>query len=178
MIAAVTTIATATNEPGWPPLGLLVGAVRRRLKQAVDVRARALGLSPQQFWVVMALAEMDGPSLGALAARQHMDPPTASRVLTTLVRRGLARIAPHPSDRRRAVLALTPRGRALAARVRPIGLEIRAVVERGFGPEDKSHLRAALTRMLENLERFDPREGTASPAPRGLRRVAGERGGR
>ena len=169
-------IATARNDAGWPPLGLLVGAVRRRLKQAVDVRARALGLSPQQFWVVMALAEMEGPSLGALAARQHMDPPTASRVLTTLVRRGLARIAAHPTDRRRAVLALTPRGRALAARVRPIALEVRAAVERGFAPEEKSRLRAGLTRMLENLERFDPRQGAATPAPRTLRRVAGEHG--
>jgi DNA-binding MarR family transcriptional regulator len=177
MIAAVTTIATAT-KPGWPPLGLLVGAVRRRLKQAVDVRARALGLSPQQFWVLMALAEMEGPSLGGLAARQHMDPPTASRVLTTLVRRGFARMATHPSDRRRAVLALTPRGRALAARVRPIALGLRAAVEQGFDPEEKGRLRAGLTRMLENLERFDPRVGVAHPSPRVVRRVAGERGGR
>jgi DNA-binding MarR family transcriptional regulator len=171
----VTTIATATNDTGWPPLGLLVGAVRRRLKQAVDARARALGLSPQQFWVLMALAEMEGPSLGALATRQHMDAPTASRVLTTLVRRGLARMATHPSDRRRAVLALTPRGRALAARVRPIALEIRAAVEQGFAADEKAALRAALRRMLENLERFDPRQDTTS-ASRVLRRVAGDRG--
>jgi len=177
MIAAVTTIATATNDPGWPPLGLLVGAVRRRIKQAVDVRARAVGLSPQQFWVLVSLAETEGPSLGSLAARQHMDAPTASRVLTTLVRRGLARIATNPSDRRRAVLALTPRGRALATRVQPIAVAVRAAVEQGFSPEEKTRLRASLTRMLENLERFDPRESEARP-PRALRRVAGERAGR
>jgi DNA-binding MarR family transcriptional regulator len=163
MIPAVTTIATASNGAAWPPLGLLVGAVRRRIKQAVDARVRGHRLSPQQFWVLVALIEARGLSVGALAARQHMDAPTASRVVTTLVRRGLARIATHPGDRRRAVLALTPRGRALATRMRAIAVEVRAVVEQGLGAAEKTRMRAGLVRMLENLERYDPR-GIAPPS--------------
>lgn len=163
MIPAVTTIATATNGGAWPPLGLMVGAVRRRIKQAVDARVRAHRLSPQQFWVLVAIAEVEGVSLGALAARQHMDAPTASRVVTMLARRGLARIAMHPTDRRRAVLALTPRGRTLAARMRAIAVELRAAVEQGFTAEEKGRLRADLARMLDNLERFDPRPAPSPP---------------
>jgi DNA-binding MarR family transcriptional regulator len=168
-------IATATNGGPWPPLGLLVGAVRRRLKQAVDARVRAHRLSPQQFWVLVALAELDGPSLAALAARQQMDPPTASRVVTTLVQRGLVRIATDPADRRRSVLALTPRGRALARVVRTIAVEVRAAVEAGFTPDEREAVRGALVRMLENLERFDPRAPLApgsAPLARPSRRRA------
>jgi len=126
-------------------------------------------MSPQQFWVLVALAEMDGPSLGALAMRQHMDAPTASRVVGSLVQRGLARIASHPVDRRRAVLALSPRGRVVAGRMRAIAVQVRAAVETGFTPAEKRRLRSDLTRMLANLERFDPRASTA-PTPRMSRR--------
>jgi DNA-binding MarR family transcriptional regulator len=147
----------------------MVGAVRRRIKQAVDARVRGHRLSPQQFWVLVAIAETEGGSLGALAARQHMDAPTASRVVTMLSRRGLARIAMHPTDRRRAVLALTPRGRVLAERMRAIAVEVRAAVEEGFTPEEKRRLRRDLARMLDNLERFDPRAGSAPRVSRAAR---------
>ncbi|MFI5370256.1 MAG: MarR family winged helix-turn-helix transcriptional regulator [Candidatus Eisenbacteria bacterium] len=144
--------------------------MRRRIKQAVDARVRGHRLSPQQFWVLVAIAETEGGSLGALAARQHMDAPTASRVVTTLTRRGLARIAMHPTDRRRAVLALTPRGRVLAERMRAIAVEVRAAVEDGFTPEEKTRLRRDLARMLDNLERFDPRARATPPVSRAGRR--------
>lgn len=116
--------------------------------------------------MLVALAEIEGASLSTLAARQHMDAPTASRVVTTLVRRGLARIDTHAEDRRRAVLALTPRGRVLATRMRAIAVEVRAAVEQGFSTAEKIRLRADLARMLGNLERFDPRgDTTVAPAP-------------
>ena len=61
------------------PVGLLIGAVRRRIKQALASHARRYHLTTQQFWVLVAIYEHPGFSLGELAAHLRMDKPTASR---------------------------------------------------------------------------------------------------
>ena len=77
-------------------VGLLIGAARRSIKQAVLRAVRPLQLTPPQFWFLNAARELPGASLGDVARRQHMDPPTASRIAE-----GLAEFA--HAQRRQAV---------------------------------------------------------------------------
>src|SRR2546428_341117 len=70
-------------------VGLLIGAARRSIKQAVLRAARPLQLTPPQFWFLNAARELPGASLGDVARRQHMDPPTASRIAEGLAERGV-----------------------------------------------------------------------------------------
>jgi hypothetical protein len=44
------------------PLGRLIGAARRRLKQTVGRRVSRYGLSSQQFWVLVHLDDTDEPA--------------------------------------------------------------------------------------------------------------------
>src|SRR5882724_10138746 len=81
-------------------VGLLIAAAQRSVKLAVQRRARALGLTSQQFWFVNAARELPGASLGGIARRQRMAAPTASRLAEGLARRGLVRTAPDDRDRR------------------------------------------------------------------------------
>src|SRR5262249_56877900 len=99
------------------PIGLLIAATRRRIKQIVLARAGEFGLTPQQFWLIVGLAEGGSQSLHVLAQRARTDDPTASRVVQSLVTAGLVTSRPDPADRRRACLELTPRGQALAPRL-------------------------------------------------------------
>ena len=93
-------------------------------KQAVGARATQHGLSPQQFWILVGLHERgDPPSQGELVERMHIDAPTVSRVLATLVRRRLVRIAQDPEDRRRARVYLTRAGEELATSLAAIAAE-------------------------------------------------------
>ena len=66
-------------------IGLLIGTVRRRIKQALGSRVRRYGLTPRQFWILVALYEHPGLSLRELAAHLRMDDPTASRVIFALM---------------------------------------------------------------------------------------------
>jgi DNA-binding MarR family transcriptional regulator len=55
-----------------------------------------------------------GPmSAGELAALERVQPPSMTKVLANLEERGLVRRDVHPSDRRQAVIAITPAGEAL-----------------------------------------------------------------
>jgi DNA-binding MarR family transcriptional regulator len=147
------------------PVGRLIAVARRRIKQVVGRRLRHHRLSPQQFWVLVYLGECPDISLCELAERLHMDDPTASRVVGALTLRRLARIQPHPTDRRRRRLGLTPAGAALAKRVAPIALEVGQAVEEGFTPREKACLQNLLRRVIENVERLDRGTGAAVQQP-------------
>ena len=130
----------------------MIGLARRRIRQAVEERVAPRGLSSRQFWTLVALRELDGPSLQALAARQRMDAPTASRVIADLSRRGLVRVERDPEDRRRVRLVLTGRGDTLAKQTVPIAAEIRRCVVHGFSDGDQELLRGLLRRVITNVE--------------------------
>jgi DNA-binding MarR family transcriptional regulator len=140
-------------------VGLLIGAARRSLKQAVLRAARPLRLTPPQFWFLNAAHELPGASLGDVARRQRMDPPTASRIAEGLARRGLLRIEADPRDRRVMRVILTPVGARLAQRIAPIASGVRAAVVQGMSSREQQVLREALRKVVGNLEEFSPDSG-------------------
>jgi DNA-binding MarR family transcriptional regulator len=158
-------------NPASPPLGLLIGAARRSIKQAVTRRLRGRGLSHQQFWLLVALYESPGPSLRELAGRRHMDPPTASRIVGRLVRRGLVRMEDDPGDRRRRQIRLTPDGASLARKVHPLARGVRRQIEDGFGAGEARAFGAMLRRVIANMQRAGNGSGRGAgrPAPRRTR---------
>ena len=138
-------------------VGILVAAIRRRIRQVVHGQASAHQLTPQQFWMLLAINEAGPLSLGALADRLPIDPPTASRVVASLTRRRLVRMAEDPEDRRRLLIGTTPEGADLAARLRPLARDLREAVVAGFSSAELAALRASLRRILANLDRFETR---------------------
>lgn len=146
------------------PVGILVGAVRRRIKQIVAARVSRYGLTPQQFLVLVAAYEHEGCSLGEIAGHVRMDQPTASRVIAALARRKRVRIEADPGDRRRGRLVLTAGGRALARKLYPIALEIRSAAETGLDASERETLRALLAKVMANIERYD-RNGPRGSLP-------------
>ena len=143
------------------PVGLLIGAARRRIKQAVGHRLRGHGLTPQQFWVLVNVSEREGLALRELAERLRLDHPTASRIVSLLRRRRLMRMGGHPGDRRRCCLGLTATGRELVGELRPLAREVREAVVQGMSAADQDRLRRLLRQVMANMERFE----SAAPAP-------------
>ena len=137
------------------PIGLLMALVRRRQRQAVEMRVRDLGLSNQQFWLLVALVERQGASLAELLSALPMDQPTASRVLAALSRRKLVRLDSDPADRRRRRMVLTPRGEQFGARCLLVAEKVRQAVVAHFSSEEIAALRSWLRRMVENLDELD-----------------------
>ncbi|TMA19727.1 MAG: MarR family transcriptional regulator [Deltaproteobacteria bacterium] len=143
-------------------VGLLIGAARRSIKQAVLRAARPLQLTPPQFWFLNAARELPRASLGDLARRQRMDPPTASRIAEGLAQRGLLKVEPDPRDRRVVRAALTPAGVRLAQRIAPIASGVRAAVVQGMSAREQEMLRAALRKVVRNLDEFAADDGPAA----------------
>jgi MarR family transcriptional regulator, lower aerobic nicotinate degradation pathway regulator len=147
--------------PRQEPIGLLVAATRRRIKQAVSVLVGNRNLSPQHFWVVVAVAESEGLSLSELAQRRHMDEPTASRVVYGLVRRKLLRTSIDPADRRCVLLVLTAGGRRLARQLLPIATKIHRTIERSLRPAERMAVVSGLQKVLVSLDRLEEAAGAS-----------------
>jgi DNA-binding MarR family transcriptional regulator len=154
------------------PIGLLIAAVRRRIRQALASHVHRYRLTTQQFWVLVAISEQPGIALGELATRLRIDKPTASRVVFALATRKLVQVKGDATDRRRARLHLSPAGSAKAKDLVRLATAVRAAAVRGFSAGEQAALRGFLRRIVANMERF---EGSDTPRPRARRPAASGR---
>ncbi len=155
------------------PIGLLASQVVRSVRQLVAAQIEPLGLSIQQFWTLVAVAEETTGSQSELAARLRVDEATACRVVRSLGEAGLISAVRDPEDRRRVRLALAPRGETLARRLVTVAKEIRSVIDSALTPEERAATRAALGKVLARLASLiaaAPGESQSSPV-RGARRL-------
>ena len=88
------------------------------MRNAQRLRQEREELSPSQA-AALATIDRHGPlTPSELAGRERVQRPTATRVIARLEERGLVDRTQDPADRRSFVVALTPAGRELLARVR------------------------------------------------------------
>ncbi|HOT24608.1 MAG TPA: MarR family transcriptional regulator, partial [Thermoleophilia bacterium] len=99
-------------------------ALAARLRLVVNRLARQMrshaeaGLSPSLASALVTI-DLKGPmTLGQLAACERVTPPSITRMIGTLERRGLVRREADPTDRRVAHVSLTPEGRRTVQRNR------------------------------------------------------------
>ena len=133
-------------------LGFLVAATRRRVKQVVWARLAPLGLTPQQYWVMLVINRKGPQSLHTLAREVWMDDPTASRVVKALCDRGLLHSDPDPAHGRRILIRLTPEGSGTARELEVISEDLRIRLAGGLSDEEQAVLRRGLTQMITNMD--------------------------
>ncbi len=133
------------------PIGILIAAARSAINQAARARLEGSDLTPQPFWVLMALFEHPGISLREVCEQRRMDPPTGSRIVSALARRKLVHIGGDAEDRRRCCLELTPDGHAVARGLRGVLDELRRLVVRGLSPAEQQTLRTLLRRVVASV---------------------------
>jgi DNA-binding MarR family transcriptional regulator len=122
----------------WP-LGRLLSAAARSVERDWDERLRAIGLSHAAVVAIDILVRTGPTGADTIARTARVQPQTMSRTLERMERDGLVERTPHPADRRRRVVSVTPAGRSAWETARHI--------EREVLPEDPA-LRTALGELL------------------------------
>lgn len=120
---------------------------------------RPFGLSPAGGLVLSMLADASGPlTPGEIRDRLIVTGPTVTGLIDSLQTAALVRRAPHPDDRRRVLIELTPAGRELADRFRPAVHAAQRPWLSCLTPSQQRHLLALLTRVQSHLMSSPPRE--------------------
>lgn len=114
----MTSTANSTLAPGNTPhlasqLRFAVMRLSRRLRQhALE------GITPAQSSALAVVAREGRLTLSQLAEAERVQPPTVTRVVDSLVRRGLVTRTPGEHDRRVGWVEPTPEGKELVERMR------------------------------------------------------------
>ena len=134
----------AVHEVRDSCLCLATQRAARRLARRFDRAFQPVGLTNQQFSMMMALNAPERPTIGGLADFLAMDRTTLTAALKGLERRGLVESGRDPDDRRIRRLNLTDVGRATLAAALPIWRAEHARIEQEITPANAGALRAAL----------------------------------
>lgn len=121
------------------------------LRVARMIRQRATStVTPSQLTVLMTV-EGHGPlTLGEIAQRERMQPPSASRIVSALENGGLVVRHTDPTDRRVSLIDVSRAGRSFVAEHREWGRSWIAGRVEQLDPADAAHIRAAIP-ALERL---------------------------
>lgn len=139
-------------------------ALVHRLDQASKRMRHQVGVTGPQRLALRVVGLFPGISAGDVATVLHMHPSTLTGVLQRLVAQKLVVRRRDPNDRRRAVLQLTDRGRAVNA---AIAGTVESAVARTLEGASR-HDVAATTRLLVRLAHHLDAQGAATaPAASG-----------
>jgi DNA-binding MarR family transcriptional regulator len=126
-------------------LRLAVTRLHRRLRQQ-----SAGGLTQSQASALASIGQLGSPTLGALAARESVQPPSMTRIIGTLEAMGLVSRVIDPADRRVARVTLTAQGNAVLERSRSLKNAFLAEQLLRLAPNERRAL-GDLTVFLERL---------------------------
>lgn len=116
----------------------------RKFLRFSEERAREQGITPQQHLLLLIVRGHEsypGVSIGAIAEALQVRHHSASLLVDRCVRRGLLSRREDPNDRRRALVALTPDGEEILARITRAN---RSAIRSLEGALFRDSLRAAL----------------------------------
>lgn len=145
------------------PLGQLIAATRRRIKQALWAHLTEEGLTPQQYWMLMVLLEHGPHSLHDLAGKICIDDPTACRILKALTARGYTTSSPDPDHGRRILIQMAPGTEALQTRLKAVASRVRGGLELGFAEDEKALLRSGLMKVIANMDALEASQSGGRP---------------
>jgi len=133
-------------------VGLLMKRALQSVRQTIDRSLAPHDLTQAQWLPLVRIAHGGCTTIAALARDQAIDPGAMTRAVDRLEAKGLLRRERSAPDRRVVTLVLTDAGRAAAALVPPVAVQVLNAHLAGFSPDEWQQLVALLGRVVANGE--------------------------
>ena len=131
-------------------LPYLMNRLIARMNQNLADDLRKRGYTFQDWRVLAVLAVHEGANLTELAEATVIPQPSVSRLAANLAKRGYVARENGKTDSRNVHLFITPKGRAVYEKMRPLAVDEYRAAMKGFSAKEYEDLRAALLRMMRN----------------------------
>ena len=131
--------------------GFILNDVSRLMRTTFDRRAKSIGLTRSQWWVLVHLYRRDGLVQAELAEILEIERPTLGRLLDRLENKGWLRRQADPKDRRVKRVYLTDEVKPAMKSLRRIAADLRQQVLEGLNKDEREQLVDTLIHMKTNL---------------------------
>ena len=127
----------------------LVRTMQRGLQARLAPHAVAIG----QWTFLRILWERDGITQRELSELAGVSEPTTYSALLSMEKKGYITRRKLPNNLRNISVSITPKGRALKAKLVPLAENVNAVMMAGMSSEEVAQFRQTLLGMIDKLER-------------------------
>jgi DNA-binding MarR family transcriptional regulator len=131
-------------------LPYLMNRLIARMNQNLAEDLRKRGFTFQDWRVLAVLAVHEGANLTELAEATVIPQPSVSRLAANLAKRGYVARENGKRDSRNVHLFITPKGRAIYDKMRPLAVSEYRAAMKGFSGKEYDDLRGSLLRMMKN----------------------------
>lgn len=138
----------------FPPedsVGYLLRDTYRAFSRELAARLAAEKVTIGMWYFLRALWEEEGLTQRELSRRIRMMEPTTVSALTAMERRGLVRRKSDPNDKRRRIVHLTAKGRALKAKLLPAAYMTNVLALEGIPEDEIAQFKKTLGKVKQNL---------------------------
>ncbi len=143
----------AKSAPSDLPLAehlvYLLAQANREVSRQLDERLRQEGVPVGQWRILTILSSGKGLSMGELAEAVLLNHPTLTKMIDRMVSEALVYRAQDPKDRRKVLMYLSDRGKALAKRLKPLAQSHEARIIQNYGDKSTNELKRLLGSLIE-----------------------------
>jgi DNA-binding MarR family transcriptional regulator len=130
--------------------------------RALQARLAAHSVSFGHWTFLRILWQQDGLTQRELSDEAGVMEPSTFAAIRAMEKLGYVTRRQTPENRKNVYVHLTPKGRALKAKLVPLAEEVNAIAVRGAAADDIAATRRTLLAIIDNLSRSSPRK----PSPR------------
>jgi MarR family transcriptional regulator, organic hydroperoxide resistance regulator len=155
-------------------LAQLVKDATRSLVRALQMRLVEHGVSFGHWAFLRILWEKDGLTQRSLSEQAGVMEPTTFSALKAMEQMGYVTRRQMPENRKNIYVYLTPKGRALKAKLVPLAEDVNRIAVAGLPAADVARTREVLLAIIENLARDEAGSGNTPrrvPSTRELSRL-------
>ncbi len=146
---------SASDAPAHS-LGFAVRLAHRAFDRALQRRIAPHGISTSQWYCLRALWQEDALTQRQLSRATGVAENTITVTVASMVRDGLVTRTRSSEDKRRQVIALTDRARALRGALLPLAHEVNALAGAGLEAGEQDQFLSAIATMTANLLADEP----------------------
>jgi DNA-binding MarR family transcriptional regulator len=145
----VSTVARPPkdNSPITEHLAYLLAQANREINRQLEMRLSKEGVPVEQWRILKVLSDGNGHSMGELADAVLLNHPTLTKMVDRMVSDALVYRVQDPKDRRKVLMFVSDRGKALSKRLNSLAVSQEEHILESYGDKSTNELK----RLLESL---------------------------
>lgn len=137
----------SSNTPLTDHLAYLLAQANREINRQLEIRLSTEGVPVEQWRILKVLSDGDGHSMGELAEAVLLNHPTLTKMVDRMVSDALVYRRQDVDDRRKVLMFISDRGKALCKRLNSLAASQEAHILENYGDKPTNDLK----RLLESL---------------------------